>query len=154
MTNPHTDDDTVAAQFIFDLLTTNKTTLLLDDVLWGNHNMIPRASAAVVQALGKRRQLAGVSAPGGRTLNELLVSVELHWSKVGDEQTERKEVDARGTAVERLVHADTTLGGIIIHGFFEQVDRGETQFINNSMFRSVRMAFVGQTKTYLSNPTA
>lgn len=154
MTNQHTDDDEVVAQFIFDLLTANKAPLLLDDVLWGNHNMIPRASAAVVQALGKQRVLAGVSAPGGRTMNDLLVSVELHWSKVGNEEVERRAVDARGTAVERLVHADTTLGGIIIHGFFNQVDRGETQFINNSMFRSVRMAFVGHTKTYLSDPTA
>lgn len=154
MNNPHTDQDEIVAQFIFDLLETNKADLLLDDVLWGNHNMIPRASAAVVAPLGHRRVLAGVSAPGGRTMNELLVSVELHWSKVGPEEIERKAVDFRATSVERLVHQDTTLGGIIIHGFFTQVDRGETQFINNSMFRSVRMAFIGQTKTYLSNPTA
>jgi len=154
MSNPHTDQDEVVAQAIFDLIEANKISLLLDDVLWGNQTMIPRASAAIVQALGKTRQLAGVSAPGGRTLNRLMVSVELHWSKVGPEEIERKAVDARATAVEALVHSDVTLGGIIIHGFFEQVDRGETTFVNNSMFRTVRMAFAGQSKTYLSVPTA
>lgn len=145
----HTDKDEVVAQAIETLLTTNKVALLLDDVLYGNQNMIPHASAAVVTALGKRRQLAGVSAPGGRVLNQLMVSVDLHWSKVGDEETERKAADARGTAVETLIHSDTTLGGIIIHGFITQVDRGETQF-SNGMFRSVRMIFEGQSKTYLS----
>ncbi len=154
MANPHTDQDEVVAQAIFDLLNANKIPLLLDDVLYGSHSLIPRASAAVVQAMGKRRQLAGVSAPGGRTLNELMVQVELHWSKVGDEATERRECDRRGTLLERLVHQDTTLGGIIIHGFFQQIDRGETQFVNNGMFRSVRLTFIGQSKTYLSVPTA
>jgi len=146
----HTDKDEVVADFLFNLLTTNKVTLQLDDVLYGNQIMIPHASAAVVTAMGKRRTLAGVSAPGGRTLNELVVNIEMHWSRVGDEGTERKNADNRATALEAIIHQDTTLGGIIIHGFINQVDRGETQFANGSMFRSVRMIFVGQTKTYLS----
>lgn len=147
---PHTDKDEVVAQAIETLLEANKVALLLDDVLYGNHIMIPRASAAIVMPLGKRRQLAGVAAPGGRTLNQLIVGVDLHWSKIGDEETERKAADSRGTAVETLLHTDTTLGGIVIHGFVTQVDRGESQFANNSMFRSVRMVYEAQTKTYLS----
>lgn len=151
---PHTDDDTIVADAIFDLITANKVTLLLDDVLYGNQALIPRASAAVVVPGGKRRELAGVSSPGGRTNNTLIVEINLHWSKVGDEATERRAVDDRATAVERLIHTDTTLGGIIVHGFIDQVDRGETLMANNSMFRSVRMMFTGVTKTYLSPPAA
>jgi hypothetical protein len=146
----HTDKDEDVAEAIRALLEANKVVLLLDDVLYGNHIMIPRSSAAVVMPLGKRRQLAGVSAPGGRTLNQLMVGVDLHWSKVGDEETERKNADSRGTAVEDMLHNDTTLSGIVIHGFVTQVDRGESQFANNSMFRSVRMVYEAQTKTYLS----
>lgn len=146
----HTSDDTIVAKAIETLLTTNMVALQLNDVLYGNHIVIPRASAAVIMPLGKRRQLAGVSAPGGRTLNQLIVGVDLHWSKIGDEETERKNADDRGTAVETMLHADTTLGGIVIHGFVTQVDRGESQFANNSMFRSVRMVYEAQTKTYLS----
>jgi hypothetical protein len=154
MSNPHTDQDEVVAEAILALLEANKITLLLDDVLYGNHNLIPNGSAAVVQAMGKRRVLAGATAPGGRTLNELMVQIELHWSKVGDEATERRACDARASALETLIHQDTTLGGIIIHGFITEVDRGETRFVNNGMFRTVRMAFTGQSKTYLSVPTA
>lgn len=149
----HTDDDTTVALAIRDLLEANKATLLLEDVLYGNHTMIPRNSAAVVMSMGKRRQLAGVASPGGRTQNDMMISIQLHWSRVGDEETERRAADNRGTVVERLIHEDTTLGGIIIHGYMTEVDRGET-LINNSMFRSVIMTFVGQTRTYLSPPAA
>lgn len=147
---PHTDDDVVVAEAILALVEANKIDLQLDDVLYGNHIMIPRASAAVVMAMGKVRALAGVAAPGGRTLNQLQVQIDLHWSKVGDETTERRNCDDRATALERLLHTDTTLDGLIIHGFVMEVSRGETQFANNSMFRSVRMSYVGQTKTYLT----
>jgi hypothetical protein len=151
---PHTDRDDLVAQAIFDLIELNKATLFLDDVFYGNQNMIPRASAAVVTAMGKRRALAGVAAPGGRTDNDLMIIIDLHWSKVGDEATERKNCDDRAYALEQLIHADTTIGGIIIHGFIDSVDRGETQIANGSMFRSVRMSFTGRTKTYLSPPAA
>jgi len=155
---PHTDDDTVLALAIRDLIEANKSALLIDDVLYGNHGMIPQASAAVVTAMGKRRQLAGVSAPGGRTQNELMVGIDLHWSKVGNEDTERQAADSRGTALESLIHEDTTVGGIIIHGFITDVDRGDSVLPNstgsNSMFRTVRMMYRGTTKTYLSPPAA
>lgn len=153
MSNPHTDSDTVVAQAIFDLIEANKIALALDDVLWGNQEMIPHASAAVVMPLGKRRILAGVSAPGGRTENTLLVTIEVNRSKVGVEAVERKVVDDTGTAIELLLHSDTTLGGIVIHGFVEQTDRGEVT-LTAGQFRTVRLMYAARTKTYLSVPTA
>lgn len=146
----HTDSDVVLAQAIQAILETNKVTLGLDDVFYGNQRMLPRASSAVVIAEGKARQLAGVTAPGGRTMNELMVSIDIHRSKVGVEADEREAVDEIATDVETLLHSDTTIGGIIIHGFIRSVQRGEIEFAQNSMFRSVHMSFVGQTKTYLS----
>jgi hypothetical protein len=153
VSNPHTDNDTVVAQAIFDLIEANKVDLALDDVLWGNQEMIPRASAAIVIPLGKRRVLAGVTAPGGRTENTLLVTIEISRSKVGTEAVERKAVDDTGTAIELLIHSDTTLGGIVIHGFVEQTDRGEVT-ITSGQYRTVRLMYAARTKTYLSVPTA
>lgn len=150
----HTDDDTVVAEAIFTLIDDNKIDLQLDDVLYGNHDMIPRASAAIVKALGHNRSLAGVSAPGGRTQNTLIVMIDMLWSKVGDEATERRNCDARGKLLENLIHTDTTLGGIVIHGFVVNVDRGETRTSNQSMFRSVQLMYNATTKTYLSPPAA
>jgi hypothetical protein len=153
VSNPHTDDDTVMAQKIFDIIDANKVNQGIEDVLWGNQNLIPRSPTVVIMANGKRRALAGVTGPGGRTLNSLLTTIEVHRSKVGDEATERKATDDLATTVERLLHADTTLEGIIIHGFVEEVARGEVENLSG-MFRTVRMMFVGQTKTYLTDPTA
>lgn len=154
----HTDKDEILAQAIQALIEANKVTLGLDDVFYGNHNMIPRASAAIVAPLGKTRELAGVSAPGGRTNNTLMVSIDVHRSKVVDEETGRLAVDSTASAIEALLHTDPTIGGLIIHGFVQNVQRGETQFFSNvgsgSLFRSVQMVFSGTTKTYLSPPMA
>lgn len=147
---PHTDDDVIVALTIRDLIVANQADLLLDDVLYGNHIMIPRASAAVVTANGKTRELAGVSAPGGRTMNNFMIGIFLHYSKVGPEDEERQAVDARALLLERLLHTDTTLGGLVIHGFVRQVDRGETQLSNGSNFRSVQLIYTAVTKTYLT----
>lgn len=141
------------AQAIFDKIVLNQEDLYIDDVLWGNQNMVPRKTAVIVMAMGKRRSLAGATGPGGRTLNILMATLEVRRSKVGIEAVERREVDATATAVERLLHQDVTLGGIIIHGFVEEVQRGEIEN-DSGMFRTVRMLFAGQTKTYLTDPTA
>ena len=145
----HTDKVTPVAIFIKDLLIANRTSLGLRDVLFGDQNMIPETPFAVVNCGPKRRQLAGVSAPGGRTMNSLTVFIDIHSSAVGSEADERLKLDQLADLIETKIHADPTCGGIIIHGFVTDWDPGQF-FIGNSMFRTVRMTFVGETKTYLS----
>lgn len=146
----HTDDDVVVAEFLYNLILTNKVTLSLDEVYYGNHNMIPVGKAAVITAAGKSRVLSGVGGPRGQFTNTLNVLIAVHLSKVGDEATERRAVDAIATEVEKLVHQDVTLGGIIIHGFIGEVSRGESPMANGSMFRSVLMSYSGTTKLILT----
>lgn len=146
---PHTDKDQVVALAIRDLLKNNMISLELDAVLYGFQTMIPVANAAVVMARGKRRTLVGVQGPGGRTDNGLMIGIDVHRSKIGDEETERIKLDDIADAIEDLVHNDTTVQGLIIHGFFESVDRGDTGFMNGSMFRTVVMSFTGRTRTLI-----
>jgi hypothetical protein len=146
---PHTDDDTVLAQAIFDLLDANKSALNLDLVMYGFQVLIPTSTAAVVMARGNTKALAGVQGPGGRTLNNLMIGIDVHRSKVGNEDTERKVVDSTANDIISLVHNDTTVGGLIIHGFFDRTDRGDTSFMNGSMFRTVVLSFTGITKTLI-----
>lgn len=147
----HTDKVTVVAIAIKNLLVVNQLTLGLEDVLFGFQNMIPRSPTAVVSSGTKRRVLAGVSAPGGRTMNYLPVFIDVHSSRVGPESEEQKQLALETLAdnIETLIHQDTTLGGIIIHGFVQSSDPG-VSFIGNSQFNTVRLTFEGQTKTYLS----
>lgn len=120
------------------------------DVLYGRQEQIPRSPTFVVTPGPKRRDLAGVSAPGGRTMNFLTVFIDVHTSKVGDEETERLAVDQLAEAAEVVLHSDVTMGGIIIHGFVNEWNPGETHN-QGGEFRSVRMTYVGITKTYLSS---
>lgn len=145
----HTDSTATLAKAIYALLSDNADSLKLNDVAYGNHLNLPRSPTAVVVPGPKRRELQGVSAPGGRTRNYMTVYVDVHSSKVGSETEQRMALDELGTQIEALIHQDTTVGGIIIHGFVETWDPGET-FIQGGQFRSVRMTFVGQTVTYLS----
>jgi hypothetical protein len=145
----HTDDDTVLATAIRDLINLNKADLGVSIVLYGNHIMVQSSPAVVVKAAGKDRTLIGVQGPGGRTDNGLNIVVEVHISEVGDEETERRKVDSLATSIEHLLHSDTTIGGIIIHGFVTSATRGDT-LISGSMFRSVIMTFAGRTRTLIS----
>lgn len=145
----HTDLTSVVALTIFDLTKDNKGILGINDVLFGNQTMVPRSPCVIITPGPKRRELAGVSAPGGRTLNHLIVYIDVLTSRVGVEAEERLALDQLSENVEKIVHADTTLGGIIIHGFIGEWEPGET-FIQDTQFRLVRMTFEGQSKTYLS----
>lgn len=146
----HTNDDTLLATAIRNIIAANKLSLGINDVLYGNQLMIPSASAVVVKASGKNQTLVGVQGPGGRTNNSLNIGIDIHRSKVGDEETERRIIDDTATAIEHLLNADVTVGGIIIHGYITNVDRGETAFMNNSMFRSVVMMYIGTTRTLIA----
>lgn len=148
--SPNTDFTSVLAAYIYDLIVANKYDLGIEDVLYGNNNMVPRNMTVVVTPGRKVRFLQGVSAPGGRVKNELTVLIDVITSDVlSGEKDARLATDQLAEAVEKLLHADTTMGGLLIHGFVHTWDPGET-FINNSMYRMVRMTYTGESRTYLS----
>jgi len=145
----HTEFSSVLAQAIFNKLDLNKGTLGIREVYYGNQNKIPYSPSAVVLCGMKRRILAGVSAPGGRVENELTVYIDLHSAKINEESVERLIIDQLAETVEKKLHEDVTMGGVIIHGFVTDWSPGES-FIGGSYFRSLRMTFTGKSKTYLS----
>lgn len=145
----HTAYTSVLAKAIFDKLVANKIALGLADVFYGDHNDIPRSPTAVVVPGRKIRNLVGVQGPAGRTENELYVYIDIHDSKVSDETTQRLILDRLAETVEVKLHEDTTWGGIIIHGYVTSWDPAVT-FFQQGEFRSVRMTFVGRSRTLLN----
>lgn len=144
----HTDSPTVLALAIKDKISSVAGSLGITTVLYGVHTMIPTTPAVTVFAQGKTRTLAGVSAPGGRTENELVVIIDAHLAAVGNEEVERQAIEELANGIEAELHKDTTMGGIIIHGFVTSWDNGTAQL--GGEFRTIRMTYVGRTKTYLS----
>lgn len=148
--SPNTDKTSDLAVYIFDLLTAERYDLGLEQVFYGNHNMIPKNNTAIVIPGRKTRNLRGVSAPGGRVQNLLTVLIDIMTQDpLSGENDGRLATDKLAEVVETRIHQDTTMGGLIIHGFIDTWDPGET-FINQSMFRVVRMTFTGESRTYLS----
>src|SRR2546421_3854948 len=116
----HTSHTSVVATAIKNLLQTNQQSLGLSLVLYGQQLMIPQSPAAVVVPGPKQRMLVGIQGPGGRTDNFLTVYIEVHNSMVGSEDEERLIVDQIAEGVEDKIHSDTTMGGLVIHGFVER----------------------------------
>jgi hypothetical protein len=149
MTYPHTDQSTVLAQALKDKIELNKVALGLDIVLYGEQNNVPGGKAAVVYCGTKRRPLAGVAGPGGRTDNFMEVIIDVHYSVYNPEEEGRLAADKLAEAVETLLHQDTTVGGIIIHGWVNEWTPGVV-FKENSMYRTVRLLYVGRSKTNIT----
>lgn len=145
----HTEYTSVLAKAIYDKLVLNQTALALADVLYGNHNDIPRSPTVVVIPGLKTRQLVGVQGPGGRVENDLIVYIDIHDSKVKDETTQRLVLDKKAEEVEKKIHEDVTMGGLIIHGFVHSWDPGQA-FFQSGEFRSVRLTYSGRSRTLLS----
>jgi len=146
---PHTHKTTIVALAIRDIIKANRAVIGLDDndfVAYGDHNNFPTGKAVTVTSGTKRRTLAGVTGPGGRTLNNMEVVISIYYSVLENEETARLAVDVMAENVEDLLHEDTTVGGIIIHGFVQEWVPG-ILYRETSMFRVVQLHFVGQTKT-------
>lgn len=149
MTYPHTDQSTVLAQAIVTKIRTAQTSLGLDTVLYGEQNNVPGGKAAVVYCGTKRRPLAGVAGPGGRTDNFMEIIIDVHYSVYSTEEDGRLAADKLAEGIETLLHQDTTVGGIIIHGWVNEWVPGVV-FKENSMYRTVRLLYVGRSKTNIT----
>lgn len=146
----NTDRSTVVSQYIKTLIDTNKAALNVSNVLYGDHNQIPPGVSVVVNDGVKNRTLQRVAYPGAGTRNKLNILITVYNNKTGDEATERLLVNQVAEDVEHLLHQNTLMGGNVLHGFVETWNPGHT-FKIGSMFRSVQMIWVGDTKTNLTD---
>jgi hypothetical protein len=146
----HTDRTTVLAMAIMNKIKSEQTSLGIGQVLYGNHTKIPDGKTVVVTSGQKTRQLAGVGGPGGRTLNSMRVFITVYFSLVEGEEVARLELDRMAEDIEHMLHQDTSINDLIIHGFINIWDPG-IAFRSKSMFRVVQMEFVGQSKTQLTD---
>lgn len=145
----HTHKSTVLAQAIVQKIKDNKVAVGLDAdsfVEYGDHNNIIGGKAVTVASGTKDRELAGVAGPGGRTDNFMEVVITVYYMKTEAEATARLTCDQIAENVEDLLHEDTTMGGIIIHGFVRQWVPGIITR-ESSMFRVVQLHYRGRTKT-------
>jgi hypothetical protein len=128
---------------------TNKVALGLADIWYGDQQQIPRTPTLCIVPDGKTREIEGSPR---RSRNNLKCYLLLYHSKIQDIQKNSEEVDQLAEALETLIHADCTLGGLVIHSLVTAIDAGEiTRLVNTArtMFRASRLTVEGLSKTLL-----
>lgn len=125
------------------------------DIYYGDQTKIPRVPSLCVEPSDKNRDFEGASRPA-TTRNALMVFFLIYHAGPED-QVARRQTDEIGEAVEALVHLDPQLnnGGssptndLVISSLCTVSQSGYT-YRNNTLYRSVRITWVGNTKTRLS----
>jgi hypothetical protein len=141
-----TDSLVTVTQGLYDKFVGLRDTLGLTDVFWGDQLLIPRSPCLCIEPGNKSRDM-----PGGlnrRTTNTFVVYLILYHSEVRSPQSNRKDADTLAEAIEREVHLDATLGGLLTHGYCTRLDSGYATKVQQQ-YRSARIQFEGNTTTNL-----
>lgn len=121
--------------YLVDLLTSNKSSLGLQDVFYGDQNNIPRTPTACMDPGDKRRELNG--APR-RTLVTLTNYIIVYHNKMQSTAKVRREDDLLAEAIEAVIHQDGTMAGLVIHSMVTSIESGYLMR-DRTMFRASRI---------------
>jgi hypothetical protein len=149
----HTHKLEVVGQRIAGLITANKSTLLYDDLWYGDQDKIPTARTICVEPVVVNRTLAG--APD-MVENNFSVALMVYIVRIGEVQALRSECNALAEAIEDVLHLHLDLddnvhtpnSDIIIHGFVDENLSGYS-VKQGRLIRSSRLSWSGKSKTSL-----
>lgn len=103
------------------LLEANASSLGLQDVFYGDQDLIPRFPAAAVEPTSMQEEPSG---EGFSKNNRFQVLVIIFHSKIGDNQTTKRECDLFAEAVKDVLNGDRQLGGLVTHSWTSATDYG------------------------------
>jgi hypothetical protein len=130
---------------IQDIITANQVALGIADIWYGEQHKIPRTPSVEVMPGTKTRILAG--APR-RTTNNFQVFVMILVGMVQDVQVNSHQANQMAESIETLLHADPTIGGLVINCLVEQIEFGHA---TRSMteYRAARLNVTAESRTNL-----
>lgn len=140
-----TDSVAVLAAYLETLLKANQVTLNVADVFYSDQQRIPRTPTICVDPSSKTREIIG--APR-RTKNVMEVYIILYFSRVIDVQVNSRDSDAMCDAVEAIVHADPTLGNLVIHSLVTHTEAGY-RIREDTQFRAARLTVQAESQSML-----
>jgi hypothetical protein len=151
MTQPLTDSTLVIADRFYTILNANKVSLGLEDVWFGDQDLLPRTPALCVEPGVKRREL---SAAQNMTLNTIDTHFLLYYSEIVEIQQQRRATVAFAEAIETFLHQNhqtlLAVGGqqLTIHGLCTDMDPGYA-VKKDRYFSAVIITWTSTTKTRL-----
>jgi hypothetical protein len=131
--------------YIYDLLTANKTGLGVQDVWYGDQKKLPKTPALCVEPGTKERQLVGAPRQAQVILKVYVIA---YSTSVRDEQVNRLEADEIAEGVENLLHSDAQMGGLVVHSMVTAFESGYV-VRGAGLVRACRVTFSMLSKTLL-----
>lgn len=116
---PQTDEIEVVTLALVDIFETD-ITLGIEDVYYGEEQLIPRTPAVSV-AVSKSRVPYQTGSTYLVTFNAV---IDVFHSKYKSKQITRQECDQFAQSVEKLLHADLKLGGLVTNSFVSAIQTG------------------------------
>ena len=132
----------VVADYVLDLLQ-NDGTLDLQDVWYGDQELIPRVPCVTIEPTSVESNLAGIPF---MLENQLSISIMVYYGGIRDTQISKRDAIAYAQNVISALHADKTMGGNVIHSFCTGVEHGVAAKNSTLIFAS-RLTWSGLTKT-------
>lgn len=142
---PLTNNLLPVAQYLENLLETNKAVLGLQDVWYGDQSRIPRTPTACIDPGEKRRTLNG--APR-RTLLDLTVYILIYHNPIKNIEVINRDSDGLAESVEAKIHENAQMGGLVIDSMVTAVEYGY-QSRRNTLYRVSRLTVEGRSQVQL-----
>lgn len=142
---PLTDSLKVVAEYLETLLETNKGSLGLQDIYYGDQSRIPRTPTACIDPGEKQQNLNG--APRRVEIN-FTIYILLYHNPVKGVETLTKESDNISEAIENRIHLNPTLGGNVIHSLVTRIEYGY-QTRGNTLYRVSRLTVEARSQEQL-----
>lgn len=144
---PETDLLGTVVQKAVDIATSNKDALGLQEVFYGDHELVGKMPALCVEPGNKVRSLA--SAPSYRTDNTFTVLFLLYHSKLVSKETTKKQCIEMAEALEAVINADKTFGGLVLQGNVTAVEPGYVRRASELVY-TTRLTWTGISKTRIA----
>jgi hypothetical protein len=143
-----TDQVDVYTNAVWSLLNVNKSPLGLQDVWMGDQERLPRTPCVSVEPGMKLRELNGVPR---RYQVQLEAYVMIYMDRIQDTQNNERQVLVLAEAVEAVLHADETLGGLVIDSAVVESNPG---YVNRggTLMSAVRLTFRAMSMKMLPYP--
>jgi|SRR5215469_1060307 len=142
---PLTASAETVATAIMNAIRTQMVALGVQQVYYGDQTQLPQTPAVCVSPGNKTREFQGASL---RTMNTFETYVFVYFGKVQDVQQNLHAAQTLADAIEPVVQADMTLGGLVIWTLCTQNEPGMINRMGGLMMGN-RMTFQSVSKTQL-----
>jgi len=143
---PLTASSEQVATAILNAITTQKAALGVQQTYYGDQTQLPQTPAVCVSPGNKQREFQGASL---RTQNTFETYVYVYYGKIQDVQQNLHAAQTLADAIEPIVQADMTLGGLVIWTLCTQNEPGVINKMGSLMMGN-RMTFQSVSKTTIS----